>query len=50
MLYAGRGKAQVFAQLLKYNLHESKAKCQKEQSKANKDRHSVGCDTSFQAK
>lgn len=40
MSYAGE-KKHNFLQLSEYNLHESKAKCQKEQTKACKEKHSV---------
>lgn len=49
MSYAGEEKHN-FLQLSEYNLYESKAKCQKEQTKAHKEKHSVSWDTSFEAK
>ena len=49
VLYAGE-KKHNFLQLSEYNLHKSKAKCQKEPTKAHKEKHSVCWDTSSEAK
>ena len=49
VLYAGEEKHN-FLQLSEYNLHKSKAKYQKEPTKAHKEKHSVGWDTSSEAK
>ena len=49
MLHAGEEKHN-FLQLSEYNLHDSKEKCQNEQSKVHKEKHSVGWDTSSEAK